>query len=640
MDLVSAARRLRRPYVFADPGALKTIPLAARGIIGDGFTAALVAVDGAIDWLCLPRFDSPSVFARILDADNGGSMAIRPAVMPFESVQAYDPDTNVLETLFVMGDRGNLRLLDFMPWSNDPRASSHELHRRIDCPSGEVEVEIVFDPRFDYARAPAKIAVAENGLMAEGPSGERVSLSLSTPERFRWQLLGGGGARTTFSIRPGQQVWCVLGWASETVEPVASHRPFESLRQTRKRWREWSSQLTYDGPWRHHVQRAALALKLLMYAPTGAVVAAPTTSLPEWPGGPRNWDYRFCWARDAAMATRSMNLIGFENEARDFYHFLHDAVDRKAGLQIMYTIDGHAVPAEVELGHLAGALGSRPVRVGNAARDQLQLDISGAIIDSAHLFERFGGVLPLPAWRTFVGIMEVVEKSWMQPDDGMWEPRSGRRHNVHSKLMCWLAMDRGAHVARAFGRTDLYERWSTLAKTIHTDIVGNALSADGSRFTSVYGLDRPDANLLLLPIHGFLPDDDPRIAATVDWVRARLGVGQFVYRYRDVDGLAGDEGAFILCGFWLAEAYALQGRLDEASETFSAHAEASNHLGLLAEEIASDGTLLGNFPQAFSHLGLVNAALRIDLALRLRDEGSLRAPHLVGSITRKAHRGH
>lgn len=643
MDLVSAARRLRRPFVFADRAALKALPLAARGMIGDGFTAALVAADGAVDWLCMPRFDSPSVFARVLDTARGGSMAIRPAHTPFESVQAYDPDTNVLETLFVAGDRGSLRVLDLMPWANDARDSTHELHRRIDCPSGEIEVEIVFDPRFDYARDVPRLSYNENGVMAEGRNGERLSLSVSNhfDRPLEWTSLPEGGARATFVIRPGRQVWCVLAWASESIEPYQSHRPFEHLRVTRRHWREWSSKLTYDGPWRHHVQRAALTLKLLMYAPTGAVVAAPTTSLPEWPGGPRNWDYRFTWARDAAMAIRSANLLGYADEARDFYHFLRDAVDRKAGLQIMYTIDGQAVPDEVELPHLAGALGARPVRIGNGARDQMQLDTTGAIIDSAHLFERFGGALPLPAWRTFLAIMEVAERTWMQPDHGMWEPRHGKRHNVHSKLMNWLAMDRGSQVALAFGRADLSKRWSDLARAIRDDICKNGMSADRTRFTGAYGIDRPDASVLQLALHGFLPDDDPRLVATVDWVRKELSVGPYLYRYRDDDGVAGAEGAFVLCGFWLAEALALQGRLDEASEIFTAHAQASNHLGLLSEEIAPDGTLLGNLPQAFSHLGLVNAALRIDLALRLRDEGSTRAPHLVGGLPRKAeHKTH
>jgi len=633
MDLVSAAGRLARPFCFPEGGATSKLPLAARGLIGDGFTAALVAVDGAIDWLCLPRFDSPSVFARILDHERGGATAIRP-VGPFESLQQYDPDTNVLETLFVVPDKGRIRIVDSMPWSDDPRASIHEIHRRVDCVEGEVEVEIVFDPRFDYARDVPRLVPGDHGIMAEGKSGERLSASVSRP--LVWRIDPAGGARATTTMRVGSHFWCVLSWGSTEIAHVDAHRPYEHLRVTRRTWRDWSAKLTYDGPWRHHVLRSALVLKLLMYAPTGAVVAAPTTSLPEWLGGPRNWDYRFAWARDSAMAVRAANLLGYSSEARDFYHFLRDAVDAEDGLDLMYTIDGGTVPDEAELGHLAGALGSKPVRIGNGARDQVQLDTTGAIVDAAHLFERFGGTLTRRAWDKLAAVIRRAEDSWRQPDHGIWEPRHGVRHNVHSKLMNWLAMDRGTQLAVAFGRRDLAAQWASVAADIHADVCANGMDPDGKHFVSIYGETRPDATLLLLPIHGFLPDEDPRLIETVDWVRSRLGSGSYVYRYHDEDGVGGAEGAFILCGFWLAEALALQGRLEEAREIFAAHAEASNHLGLLAEEIdPNDGTLLGNFPQAFSHLGLVNAALRIDLALRLRDEGSARSPHLVGPLHRK-----
>jgi GH15 family glucan-1,4-alpha-glucosidase len=340
VDLVSAARRLSRPFVIPDAGAAAKLPIGARGLIGDGFTAALVAVDGAIDWLCLPRFDSPSVFARLLDPDRGGSTAIRP-VGAFESYQSYDPDTNVLETLFVVPGKGSVRVIDSMPWSDDPRASIHEIHRRVDCVEGKVEIEIVFDPRFDYGRDVPPLVSGDNGIMAESAAGDRLAASIS--RRLEWKI-SERGARATTVIESGNQIWCVLSWGSRSIGHVLAHRPYEHLRVTRRKWREWSAKMTYDGPWRHHVLRSALCQKLLMYAPTGAVVAAPTTSLPEWIGGGRNWDYRFTWARDSAMAVRSANLLGYHSEARDFYHFLRDAVDAERGLSLMYTIDGGKVP--------------------------------------------------------------------------------------------------------------------------------------------------------------------------------------------------------------------------------------------------------------------------------------------------------
>ncbi len=633
MDLVTIAHRLSRPFVFRDGYDPSTIPIAARGMIGNGSTVALVAVDGAIDWLCMPRFDSPSVFARILDGKRGGEMAVRPAARPFESLQQYDPDTNVLESLFRAKD-GQIRVMDYMPWSDDPRASIREVHRRIDCVSGPVDVEIVFDPRFDYARQAPRIHVADNGLMAEGANGER--LAMSTSRRLDFVARPEGGMRAIATLSPGEHLWLVLDWDAQAVEPAASYRPYEHLRTTRREWRAWSARLTYDGPWRHDVLRSALALKLLIYRPTGAVVAAPTTSLPEWPGGTRNWDYRFTWARDAAMTIRATNLIGYHDEATEFYHFIRDVVDDSTGLELMYTVDGKRVPVEVELAHLAGSFGARPVRIGNGARDQIQLDTTGAIVDTAHLFERFGGTLTGQAWQKIAGILAHAEHQWREPDHGMWEPRHGVRHNVHSKLMNWLAFDRGTHLATAFGRKDLCTRWAKCAAEVHADICANGMDSKRRHFVSVYGEERPDASLLLLPTQGFLPDDDPRIAETVDWVRRELATGPFVHRYHDADGVGGPEGAFVLCGFWLVEALALQGRLDEAREVFIAHAKAANHVGLLAEEIdPTGGTLLGNFPQAFSHLGLINAALRIDLGLRLRDEGSSRAPHLVGTMMRK-----
>jgi GH15 family glucan-1,4-alpha-glucosidase len=628
MDLYSAARRLSCPFRFTSDGARLVPGLGDHGVIGDGLTAALVRVDGAIDWLCMPRFDSPSVFGALLDPDRGGLTAIMPARRPFESLQRYDPNTNVLETLFRIPEQGSVRLTDYMPWTDDPRASIHEIHRRIECTEGQVDLDVLFDPRFEYASGSTRLEITENGALAMGPTGERFVAVLGSGATWTRRPEGGVQART--QLRAGERRWLVLSWGAPRPEPITAYRPFEHLRRTRHAWREWSSRLQYDGPWRHHVVRSALVLKLLIYSPSGAMVAAPTTSLPETLGGSRNWDYRYTWIRDAALAIRAGNLIGAVNEAREFFHFVRDTLNRAKSLAVMYAVDGEPVPAERVLEHLSGYEGSRPVRIGNDARGQRQLDTAGALLDAAFLYERFGGSLSLSAWRHLRAVVEQVRESWGEPDHGIWETRNGIRHNVHSKLMSWVALDRGLRLSPLFGGAPEEEAWISSAAELRGEILREGLDPSSRYFVSTYrGID-VDASLLLVPIYGFLPPDDPRVGATIDRIRAELGSGGLVYRYRNSDGLEGREGAFLLCGFWLAEALALCGRLDEAQEVFVANAEASNHLGLLSEEIEPDGQqLIGNFPQAFSHMGLISAAARIDLALRLRDEGSGKVPRLL-----------
>jgi GH15 family glucan-1,4-alpha-glucosidase len=628
MDLFSAARSFSHPFRFDPANRHDPLPIAARGLIGDGFSCALVRVDGAIDWMCLPRFDSPSVFAGLLDPARGGHTSVSPASATFDSLQQYDPDTNVLETLFRIPGEGTARLTDFMPWMDDPRAAIHEVHRRIECREGCVELEVVFDPRFGYGAHATHIEMHEHGVLARGAGGERLSAALG--HRAHWTPREAGGVHTRVSLRAGEQCWLVLSWAAQRPEAIARYRSFEHLRATRHAWREWSRKLRYDGPWRHHVLRAALALKLLIYARTGGIVAAPTTSLPEWLGGARNWDYRFTWTRDAALAIRAANLIGYDREAREFFHFVSETLDRSHELQVMYAVDGEPVAAERELDHLGGYRGSRPVRIGNDARNQVQLDTAGALLDAAYLHEHFGGTLRLATWRHLRSVAEAVGKRWTRPDHGIWEPRNGVRHNVHSKLMSWLALQRGQPLALLFGEPALHDAWGHEAERIAQDLTRNGMDRDRRHFVSAYGHEDPDATLLLLPIHGFLQPSDPRALATIHWVREQLSDGPYVYRYLHEDGVGGREGAFVLCGFWLAEALALAGRLDEAQDVFVAHAESSNHLGLLPEEIdPATREPLGNFPQAFSHLGLINAACRIDLGLRLRNEGSSKRPRLV-----------
>lgn len=631
MDLYSAARRLNRPFIFGQPGEPDDLPIDGRGLIGDGQTAALVRADGAIDWACFPRFDSPSVFGAILDHERGGRTSITPVERPFESLQRYDPNTNVLETLFTVPGQGVVRIVDSMPWLDDPRASLHEIHRRMEVREGTVDLRVVFDPRFDYGRAQTTIERHRHGLLATGSGGERMVAVLGGGAT--WQPLEQGGMYADVRLRAGDRRWMVMRWDAESPWPIGAYRPADYLRITRQRWREWSQALRYDGPWRHHVLRSALVLKLLSYEPTGAMVAAPTTSLPEWIGGVRNWDYRYTWTRDAAMAIRSQNILGYTTEARDFFHFMRTALDADETLRVMYTIDGKPVPDEVELSHLRGFAGSGPVRIGNGARDQLQLDTTGALVDAAYLYERFGGVLPLRTWSRLRRVVDSLRSTWSQPDDGIWEPRGARQHNVHSRLMAWLAFDRASRIAPRFGDTDAGTRWATAARSVHDDIVANGLDPSGRHFVAAYGATHVDGALLSMPLHDLLPPDDPRLVATVARIRDELGTGPFIHRYHVDDGVGGAEGAFVLCGFWLAEVLALQGRLDQAIEVFTAHAEASNHLGLLAEEIdPSNGMQLGNFPQAFSHLGLINAAVRIDLGLRNRDEGVEGVPHVTERI--------
>ncbi len=624
MDIYTASRRISR--TFAVDG--RSPQMGQYGAVGDGHTCALVGVDGSVDWLCLPRFDSPSVFASLLDADRGGRFRISPAEVGFESLQSYDDATNVLQTLFRKPGLGVVCLTDFMPWNGDPRSAIHELHRLLEAREGSMEMEVVFDPRFDYGRGETRVEIGEEGVMAEGPAGERLSLSIGGGVRFRPRPEGGASAR--FTLRTEQRLWTILSWRSSRPEKIAAYRPFEHLRSTRRFWRSWASELHYDGPWRHDVQRSALMLKLLQYTPTGAMVAAPTTSLPVCPGGERNWDYRFSWTRDSAMAIRAMNLIGYPEEALRFFQFVRDTVEEHDRLDLMVTIDGGRVPEEILLENLAGHAESRPVRIGNAARHQVQHDIIGPLLDAASLYEQSGGTLGLRLWRQIRKLVNQSVDNSLEPDHGIWEPRSDPSHHVHSKLMTWVALDRALHIAPRFGGDRYEETWAKARDRLMTEILDRAYDASAGTFVGEYGGRDVDATLLLLPINGFLPPTDPRVERTVHRVVHELGEGKFLRRYLTHDGIDAGEGAFVLCGFWLTEALALIGRLDEALEVFHNHLSAANHLGLLAEEVdAASGAPLGNYPQAFSHLGLIQAAARLDLALRLRDEGVEQPPLLA-----------
>jgi GH15 family glucan-1,4-alpha-glucosidase len=621
VDLYTSSRRIARTF------QLDGRPIAhhEHALVGDGSSCALIGVDGSISWLCLPRFDSPSVFASILDPEIGGRCQLAPTTAGCESRQAYDDDTNVLQTLFHREGSGTAVLTDFMPWTEDRPRSLHELHRMIEVREGALDFSLVFDPRFDYARGETTIEVTEHGALATSPDGERLAISISPVARFETRSAGGVEAR--FTLRAGRRAWAVLAYGTRQVEPTARYRPFEQLRRTRRFWRSWSARLRYDGPWRHDVLRSALTLKLLQYVPTGAMVAAPTTSLPVSPDGLRNWDYRFSWTRDSAMAVRAMNLIGYGPEALEFFRFVCDGVDRRSGLDLMLGIEGGDVPSEVTLPHLAGHNGSGHVRIGNAASLQIQHDITGPLLDATYIFERSGGLVTLRLWREIRSLVSRAADLRSEPDHGIWEPRDEPRHHVHSKLMTWVALDRAIRMAPHFGGDADLAHWIRCRDELAAEILQRGVDPTRPSFVESYDGKDVDASLLAVSLYGFLQPDDPRVIGTVDRIQSELAEGPFVRRYRAADGIGTDEGCFVLCGFWLAEALALAGRLDEGLEVMRNHVGAANHVGLLAEEIdAASRAPLGNFPQAFSHLGLIQAAARLDLALRLRDEGGEQPP--------------
>ncbi|MBW2712488.1 MAG: glycoside hydrolase family 15 protein [Deltaproteobacteria bacterium] len=617
MDLYTAAERISRTFLIGDePPAI-----GMHGIIGDGETCGLIGVDGAVDWLCMPRFDSPSVFASLLDQDSGGTFRISPVQRPFESLQAYDTDTNVLQTLFRVPGQGAITLTDFMPWSNDQRSSVHEIHRLISCQEGEVEVEILFDPRFDYGKDKPKIRLCPEGAIAYGSQGEH--LCLATEKKCPLEIKPDGGAAARFRLSQGQHVWAILSWDAPFPEPITAYRPFEHMRATRRFWRSWAALLKFDGPWRHEVLRSALTLKLLQYRPTGAMVASPTTSLPVCLSGhgSRNWDYRFSWTRDASMAVRANNLIGYRREAHRFFHFMRDTINQRGQLDLMVTVDGQNIPDEIEMNHLSGHGGAKPVRIGNAASNQLQLDIDGAVLDAALMYEQSGGIITLRLWRHLRNLVEHAIKHRNDPDHGIWEPRSKPAHNVHSKLMAWVAIDRGLQISPVFGAPSTFASWAQAREELREEILQRGYNQEQGTFVGQYEGSDVDATLMLFPHYGFLPASDPRVQRTLERIQDELQEGRFLHRYHTDDGVDGKEGAFALCGFWLAEALALSGKVDRAIDVFQIHLGAANHLGLMAEEVnPATGAPLGNFPQAFSHLGLIQAAACIDRALHLRAE--------------------
>ncbi|WP_036963507.1 glycoside hydrolase family 15 protein [Promicromonospora kroppenstedtii] len=622
---------------------MSQVEIADYGLLSDRHSAALVGRDGSVDWLGFPRFDSPSVFGRLLDA-GAGTWRIRPAGSSttdgtadhgVEVERSYVPGTLVLRTVFTT-PTGSVELTDALAVT-DPRQDAadvtaedphqlgehapHTMVRRLRGISGVVELEVLVRPRPEYGLIVPLLTRVDGAV---GCSGGASRLLLSSDADW---AIGGGAAWATVRVAAGRTVGFALQHAHLSDPPLRPYTPDQisaSLRTTIEAWQGWSAEhQTYDGPWRDLVLQSGRVLQGLSYRPSGAIVAAATTSLPEEIGGERNWDYRYSWVRDASFTMDALWVAACPHEADEFFEFMAAAAAHGAGgsLQIMYGIGGEHDLTERTLPHLSGWRDSRPVRVGNDAWTQPQLDVYGELLASAYRL-RHQLKTPSAATRNFlVGLADTAAALWEQPDNGIWEVRGEPRHFLFSKLMCWVALDRAAALAGQLRAEDRSERWRTVAGEIRSAILEKGWSPDVGAFTQSFGSSDLDASALMIPIVGFLPGDDPRVLSTIDAVAARLTDDQgLVYRYRTstgVDGLAGEEGSFLLCTFWLAQAQAQAGRLEQATATFERASRYANDLGLLAEEV-SDGELIGNFPQAFSHIGLINAAWAIHEATAAR----------------------
>ncbi|MFF8032915.1 glycoside hydrolase family 15 protein [Streptomyces sp. NPDC016626] len=599
-------------------GTRRYVPIADHGLIGDLRSVALVGTDGTVDWYCCPSFDAPSVFAAILDADRGGCFELAAAV-PARTRQFYFPDTNVLITRFFT-EEGLGEVQDFMPVADEPvEKRRHRLIRRVVCVRGSLPFRTRVAPRFGYGTRPHTLRL-DDGIAVFDSRDLSLALTSTVPLET-----DGPDVRAEFKLTEGETAVFALDQVGEGVPPSQCECG-EAERQfgaTVAYWRRWLSSSRYRGRWREMVHRSALTLKLLTYAPTGAIVAAPTTSLPEEFGGERNWDYRYVWVRDAAFCVYALLRLGFAEEAEAFMGFVSRHISPGDGspsgpLQIMYGIDGRTELPERELDHLEGHRGSAPVRIGNAAADQLQLDVYGALIDSVYLYDKWAEPVSSEQWDHVTALVDWVCAHWDQPDEGIWESRGGRRNFLYSRLMCWVAIERAVRMANRRGLPADLPRWQATRDTIYRRIMSRGWSASRRAFVQHEDGNVLDAAVLMMPLAKFIAPTDPKWLSTLDSLAGDLVSDSLVYRYdprSSPDGLHGDEGTFSICSFWYVEALTRAGRLDEASLAFEKMLTYGNHLGLYAEEISCTGEQQGNFPQAFTHLALISAAFNLDRAL-------------------------
>ncbi|MDQ5832015.1 MAG: glycoside hydrolase family 15 protein [Actinomycetota bacterium] len=595
------------------------LPIAEHGIIGDLHTAALVGTDGTIDWYCCPHFDSPSVFGAILDRRRGGYYRIAPAAEGWTPKQLYFPDTNVLITRFLA--RGGVgEVQDFMPIHEAPGSVfRHRLIRRVVGVRGELTFRIEVEPRFNYGRDPHTIVFHENGVVFRSAD---MSLALETAVPLTFSDTG---VSCEVTLAAGESVTFVLERVPEDYvpRPYSEAETREAFDSTIEYWRRWLSKSRYQGRWREVVHRSALTLKLLTFRPTGGIVAAPTTSLPEHIGGVRNWDYRYTWIRDAAFSLLALLRLGFTDEAAAFMDWMRDRFrEPRPGalgpLQIMYGIDGRSELEEEVLEHLEGYRGSAPVRIGNGAAEQLQLDIYGELIDSVYFYSRHGSPIDHDSWVDLCRVIDWICENWDQADEGIWEERGGRKHYTYSRLMSWVGLERAVKMALDRGLPADLPKWQSSRDLIYHQIMAKGWHPERQAFVQHYDAEFLDAAVLLMPLVNFVAPTDRRWLSTLDAMSTELVSDSLVYRYNveaSPDGVEGEEGTFSICTFWYVEALARAGRVEESRLAFEKMLTYANHVGLYAEQIGLTGEALGNFPQAFTHLALINAAFYLDREL-------------------------
>lgn len=628
-------------------------PIEDYGIIGDCHTAVLISKNGSMDWYCPGKFDAPAVFCRLLDIKKGGCFRIAPA-KNFSAKRKYHDNTNVLETVFTVG-KAKVKVIDFMPIHRRTVnrrgydvGTSRRILRLVEGLTGKMQLEIFFHPTFDYAQGQTLAEIKPNFCATARKNKKRISLS-SPGLNLNFKKTEQNEFSSQFMINAGDRQWFVV---NETDKPnhilksLSSAQCEKQLLETEDYWKKWAEQCAYRGPYRNEVVRSALTLKLLTHEPTGAILAAPTTSLPEKIGGVRNWDYRFSWIRDSALILYALMNIGYWQEAADFFEWLQETHhrDSKTDLQVLYGVNGERELSEKILNHLQGYKNSRPVRVGNAAASQLQLDIYGEALTAAYLYF-ISGIgkkgkkdkkerLIERDWPLLRSLVERADSRWQEPDNGIWEVRGKLKPFLYSKLMCWAAFDRGIRLAKEYSLEAPIAKWEKSCEEIRKTILKKGFNEKIGSFTQSFGSDSLDASCLLIPRTGLLPATDSRMKSTIKAIKSKLTKKGLVYRYLSPDGLPGNEGMFLACTFWLVDALALSGSIDEAHNLFEKASKYANDLGLFSEEIdAKESAILGNFPQGFTHMAQINAAINLAKATK---HGAEESPETEAERARKA----